>query len=137
MTAPVAVGLPLERAALCLDCNRVVGLERDLCPACASPSTVPLHRFLERPAVVHWRQALAGGDVQVSLQEVLHHAGNGLTPARVHAEQLLPLLEAVALTRNAGLDAAARGRVERIIRSIDETMQRLTALAVPHTEVPA
>lgn len=136
MTAPAAVGVPIERAALCLDCNTIVRLEADACPACGSATTVPLHRFLERPAVVHWRQALAGGDVQVSLQEVLHHAGNGLTPARVHAEQLLPLLEAVALTRNAALDAAARGRVERIIRSIDDTMQRLTALAVAPTETP-
>jgi len=41
---------PLARLALCLDCEMCFDLALNACPACASATSVPVSRFLERPA---------------------------------------------------------------------------------------
>ena len=37
--------IPLQRAALCLDCETIFRLERIICP-CGSHAIIPLQRFL-------------------------------------------------------------------------------------------
>jgi hypothetical protein len=39
---------PLGRLALCLDCEMCFDVGRNVCPACASRTFVPVARFLER-----------------------------------------------------------------------------------------
>jgi hypothetical protein len=41
---------PLARLALCLDCEMCFDVVLPACPACASTTSVPVSRFLERAA---------------------------------------------------------------------------------------
>lgn len=115
------VSMPLSRAALCLECEHVFELGPAAAPCCGAREWVLIERFF-----------IAGGERQlVRAADVLHEAGNGLTPARVRAERL-----AVALEEYLGL-GIARGpaylklclvHAHRIVEAIDETMRRLRAL---------
>src|SRR5262249_45275168 len=111
---PVIAAIDLHEAALCGACSRVfrlVGQAR--CPLCTSEQWVPLERFfIDRPA-------------HVAHTDVLHHAGNGLTPARPFAERLSSILAARGFH---GLAQDAR----RVVDAIDATMRRLRALGPSH-----
>lgn len=47
LTLPPRVHLPLQRVALCLDCEECFELGRSVCPACGSETWTALSRFLE------------------------------------------------------------------------------------------
>jgi hypothetical protein len=52
LCAGVAVHFPLNRAALCLDCDVCFELEAGRgCPACGGDTWIPLARFLERQSM--------------------------------------------------------------------------------------
>ncbi len=126
VTAPAVVSVPLNRAALCLDCEAVsalavVGADTALhqvkaCPTCASENRVPLERFFFG----------VEDRVVVRLDDVEHEVGNGLTPARVRAEKLI---EALAdFGSHPIIRRLATVHAQRIIHAIDETMRRVRAL---------
>jgi hypothetical protein len=50
IAAPVAPSLPLDRAALCLNCHVVLDIVSRSCPMCAGESLVLLTRWLGREA---------------------------------------------------------------------------------------
>ncbi len=52
LRAAIAVHFPLNRAALCLDCDVCFELEAGRgCPACGGETWMTLARFLERPSI--------------------------------------------------------------------------------------
>jgi hypothetical protein len=124
-TLPLA-GVPMKEAAFCIDCEMVFRVGPASCPFCASAAWIALERFfLERPAGV------------VALEDVLHHAGNGLAPARVFAERAAQVLEAyleLGLAPHGFLQRAVVRLTRRSVDAIDDTMRRLRGLASsPHT----
>jgi hypothetical protein len=46
--APEVVRLPLDRVALCLDCEMCFPVEQPARPSCGSRSAVPIARFLSK-----------------------------------------------------------------------------------------
>jgi hypothetical protein len=135
--APRVLGLTwleLDYAMLCLDCEVSFDLRAFAqCPKCGHETDVLLVKFLRA------RRAPAlppgvDGHARVRLAEVLHHAGNGLAPARVHAEFIIG---AVDLRGRIGpnfpdkLEQLVARAGRRIVAGIDDTMTRLRALAGP------
>jgi hypothetical protein len=116
------VSLPLGRAALCLDCERVFELGPETAPCCGAREWYPLERFF-----------VASGERRlVRVGDVIHEAGNGLTPARVRAERLIEALEeylALGLARGPAYLKLCLVHARRIVEAIDETMRRLRALS--------
>lgn len=120
--APPVV-MPLEHAALCLDCERVFALGGETCPSCGGRQWVLLAKFFtgrDRALVRH--------------TDVLHHAGNGLQPAKARAQligrQLAEWIR-TGVVRPAFVHEVVIAHVERIAQSVDETMERLRALGPP------
>jgi hypothetical protein len=117
----VVVTIALARAVLCLDCERVFEIGSHACPGCGGRVWYPLERFF------------TGGAERklVRLHDVVHEAGNGLTPARVRAERLSDGLKeyvALGMARNALYITHCQAHADRIVEAIDETMRRLRAL---------
>ena len=46
VTASAQIHLPLQRVALCLDCDVCFDLGRNACPVCGSDTWIPLARYL-------------------------------------------------------------------------------------------
>ncbi len=119
---PAIVSIALEEAALCADCERIFALGRQDCPSCGGRVWMLVARFFtatERPTTV------------VPLDEVLHHAGNGLTPARVLATQIAETLEELIrapISRYKILDRICANHARRIVVAVDDTIRRLRAL---------
>jgi hypothetical protein len=106
------VGFNLKDGALCVQCDHVFLFPgRATCPSCTSAAWIPLSNFFaSRPTGL------------VALADVLHHAGNGLTVARVVAQRLAD--EARDL----------RAEARKVVVAIDDTMDRLRALEQPHPQ---
>jgi hypothetical protein len=80
---------------------------------------------------------LIAADRLVLLSEVLHHAGNGLAPARIRAELLRDWLETldILVPRSChDLVQIALSDATEVLSAIDTTMARLRALEeeAPH-----
>lgn len=122
MEAGVSERIYLPAAALCIDCAAIFTVGPERCPACAAATWLPLERFF------------AGRTGRVALEDVLHEAGNGLTPARVRAALLAQTLEyyvAVGFARQADVLRVAIRRAYEVVDAIDTTMARLRALGSP------
>ena len=122
---PGDVTLELRAAMLCLDCDTLFAVGPERCPACAGGQWRPLERFFAERAR------------RPALEEVLHHAGNGLTPARIRAELLartLAFYVDVGFARNPEFLRLAIRRAHEVLEAIDMTMTRLRALAPPTDE---
>lgn len=115
------VTIPLARAALCLECSHVFALGVDAAPCCGAREWFLLERFFEAD----------GERTLVNHGDVLHEAGNGLTPARVRAERLVEVLEQYVdsgIARHPEFQRLAIVHGRRVVEAIDETLRRLRAL---------
>jgi len=132
---PSGADVPLidfTRAVLCLDCEGVFPVRPQGCPRCAAETFVPLKRFLSQQSSAAWIGRRTVDEArQVRLADVLHHAGNALTPGRAYAERLIGLVEIASSTGYTQFLKLAASYGERIVTSIDNAMDRLYALAEP------
>lgn len=129
--APAEIALHLENAVTCLDCSRIFPFGVTRCPSCTSASWVPIEHFLRSPAVAAWRRRAVDEEAVVKIRDVLHHAGNGLSPALLIAERLGDALRTLTIARVPGVPQLAVSYAERIVIAINRTMDRLYALTPP------
>ncbi len=128
MSEPAETALHVQNAVICLDCEALFPIGPEACPKCASASFLPLERWLTAAAPRAWSHAPVDGTRLVSFADVLHHAGNGLTPAMANAEQLVEALTVLAAGKVPGVARLAVARAQRIVTAIHQTMERLHQL---------
>ncbi len=130
--------IAIEDAMFCPDCDGCFEVGVRACPKCANAAVVPLATFLTARSTLPPRDsaaALTGDHTRVFYEDVLHHAGNGLTPARVYAQHIA---EDIELRGRIGphFDERLEQRIARdawrIVEAVDATITRLRALARPH-----
>lgn len=128
--------IPLERTALCLDCEVCYALGAPGCPACGSAAWTPLATFLRE------RGRARPGDLPdrlVSFRAVEDRLGNGLTPARLVAEELAEvytLLVDLDLVANADLHRLADRLARQISEGIAQCMASVRALPAARAPHP-